>query len=87
MPGTGSDNVFIGIGRAEVDVLHLLYRNAALHRHIGRRTDSGSSITGGRLYEQLLDLLAGDDLLVEFDVERATAGKGDFAGLADDVTG
>ncbi len=67
-------------------MLHLLYRNAALHRHIGRRTDSGSSITGGRLDEQLLDLLAGDDLLVEFDVERTTAGKGDLAGLADDVT-
>jgi hypothetical protein len=73
------------VGGAEVDVLHLLHRHAALHRYIGGRADGGAAVARGRLDEKLLHVGAGDDALVELDVERAAAGEGQAAGLAQDV--
>jgi hypothetical protein len=43
------------------------------------------AVAGGRLDEELLHVGAGDDALVELDVQRAAAGEGQLAGLAQDV--
>jgi hypothetical protein len=83
--GAGGDDFLVAVGRAEIDVLHLLHRHAALHRDVGGRADGGAGIARGRLHEEFLHLGAGDDLLVELDVERAAAGEGQPAGLAQDV--
>jgi hypothetical protein len=85
VPLAGGDDFLVGIGGAEVDVFHLLHRHAALHRDIGGRADGGAAVARGRLDEELLHVGAGDDALVELDVERAAAGEGQAAGLAQDV--
>ena len=54
-------------------------------RDIGGGADGGAGIAGGRLHEQLLDVVAGDDLLVQLDVQRAAAGEGDLAGFLEDI--
>src|SRR5690606_14719766 len=85
MARAGSNHVFVAVGRAEINVLHLLYRYATLMRDVRGGADRSPSITRGRLHEQFLHLWTSNDLLVELDVQRATAGKGNLAGLADDV--
>jgi hypothetical protein len=85
MAGAGGDDIFVAVRRAEVDVLHLFDRNAALYRDVGGCADGRAGIAGGRLDEEFAHIRAGDDLLVELDVERAAAGKGEAAGLAQDV--
>src|SRR5690554_699024 len=83
--GAGGNDILVAVAGTEVDVFHLLHRHAILHRDVGGGTDSGTGIAGSGLDEQLLDLGAGNDLLVEFDVQRAAAGKGDLAGFTDDI--
>src|SRR5690606_29809877 len=73
--GAGGNDILVAVAGTEVDVFHLLHRHAILHRDVGGGTDSGTGIAGSGLDEQLLDLGAGNDLLVEFDVQRAAAGK------------
>ncbi|MCY1420537.1 hypothetical protein D9M71_361620 [compost metagenome] len=66
-------------------MLHLLDRHAAGVGHIGCRADCGTGITGRRLYEQLFDVVAGDDFLVQLDVQRTATGIGQLAGFLEHV--
>src|SRR5690606_8988572 len=72
--GAGSNDVLVAVGRAEVDVLHLFHRHAALVGDVGGGTHRGTGVAGSGLNEQLLHLGPGDDFLVELDVQRAAAG-------------
>src|SRR5690606_6785818 len=83
--GTGGNDVFVAETGAEVDVLHFFYRDTALNGYIRGGTHGGASITRRRLYEQFFNLFAGNDFLVQFDVERAAAGKRKLAGFLDDI--
>ena len=85
MSRTGSDHVLVAVGRTEVDMLHLLDRNAACDRYVRGSTDGRARIARCRLHKQFLDVRAGDDLLIQLDVQRAAAGKGQPAGLLEDV--
>jgi hypothetical protein len=85
MAGTGGDDVFVAVRRAEKDMLHFFDRHAALHRDVGRGADGRSGVARRRLDEEFADVRAGDDLLVELDVQRAATGKSEAAGLAQNV--
>ena len=84
MPLAGGDDLVVAVGRAEVDMLHLLHRHAALHGDPGGRADGRAGIARCRLDEKLPHVRPGNDLLVELDVERATAREGQLAGFAQD---
>ncbi len=66
-------------------MFHLLHRHTTSVGYIGGRTDGGAGIAGRRLHEQLFHVVTGDDFLVQFDVQRATAGEGQLAGVLEDV--
>jgi hypothetical protein len=85
MPRAGGDDVLVAVCRAEIDVLHLLDRDATLHRDVGRCANRRAGVTGGRLDEEFAYVRTGNDLLVELDVQRPAAGKGKAAGLPQDV--
>ncbi len=67
-------------------MFHLLDRHTAGMRNIGRSAYCRTGITGRGLHEQLFDFRAGDDALVEFDVQRTATGESDLAGFLEDVT-
>ena len=54
-------------------MLHFLDGNPALVRDIGGGTDGRPGITGSRLHKELFDIRAGNDALIELDIERTAA--------------
>ncbi len=85
MAGTGSDDVFVAVGGAKIDVFHLLDGHTVFDRNVRGSTDRRTGITRGRLYEQFFHVRARDDALVEFDVQGTATGKGQAAGFLENV--
>lgn len=67
-------------------MFHLLDRHTTGVGNISRRTHRSARITRSWLHEQLFDFRAGNDFLVQLDVQRTAACKRDLAGFLEDVT-
>ena len=74
-----------GVGRPQIGVGHGFDLLPGLAGGPGGGADGGAGVRSGGLHEQLPHVAPGQDALVELDVEGHPAGKGQLAGLGEQI--